>query len=106
MPRPTGISVPADMEIERKLVLLIVTLEAERQDAKPLQKEAPDDAESIRFTEQIHVAAAEDNCRHLQDGDEIDDPVGGAEAVMRLAEPVEKYTVFRHPVQHTVRADE
>ena len=46
------------------------------------------------------VAAGRDNGGHLQDKDQVDDAVAGAEARMRLAEPVGQHTVFGHAHQH------
>ena len=63
----------AEAEVQRCLVFLIVALETQRENAQSLQKEAPDDAEGICFTEQVHVAAAADDGENLGDRDQVDD---------------------------------
>ena len=54
-----GNFVPADLEVERELVFLVVALEAQHQHAERFQEEAPDHAERVGFAEQVDVAAAE-----------------------------------------------
>ena len=49
------------VDIQRGLVFLIVAAEAEHQHSQRLHEEAPHDAESVGFTQQIHVAAAAEN---------------------------------------------
>ena len=49
----------ADPDIERNFVFLVVALETKHQHAERFEREAPDNAEGIRFAEQIDVAAAQ-----------------------------------------------
>ena len=76
------------------LVFLVVPFEAQHQHAERFQEEAPDHAERVRFAEQIDIAAAHDDGGDLQDRDQVDDAVRGAEALVRLAEPVEQDAVL------------
>ena len=78
---------------------------AQHQHAQRFQEEAPDHAERVRFAQQNHVAAAHHDGGELQQRDQVDQPVGGAETLVRLAEPLDQHAVFRHPVHHAVGAD-
>ena len=97
---------PAEVQIERKFVFLIVTLEAQHHHAQALEEEAPHHAERVRLGQNGHVAAAADDGGDLQNRDQVDDAVGGAELALRLAEPRQQNAVFGHAVQHAVGADD
>ena len=47
-----------------------------------------------------------DDGDHLQDEDQVDDAIAGAELGVRLAEPVGQHAVFGHAHQHAGRADD
>src|SRR5690348_7393328 len=78
--------------------------EAEDQYAQTLHGETPDHSESIRFTEEDDVAAAEEYGQELQGDHQVDDPVGSPEARMRLPEPVRQNAVFRNAIKNSVGA--
>ena len=59
-----------ESNVEGELVFLIVPLITQRQHAQRLQEKAPHHAERIRFTQQINIAAAEDDGGDLQQRDQ------------------------------------
>ena len=96
----------AQTKIEGKLVFLIVPLIAQHQNAQRFQEEAPHHAERVRFAQQVNIAAAEDDGGDLQEHDHVDDAEGGAETLVRLAEPIQQDAVFGHAIQNAVGADD
>ncbi len=97
-PRPIGNLFAGNVDVERNFVFLIVPLESQSQNAERLQRETPNHAEGVSFTQQHHVAAAQDDGENLHDRDGVDDAVGGAVLFVRLARFVEKNAVFRYAV--------
>jgi len=98
----------ADPDVQRHLpaALDVRPLVAQHEHRQRVEREAPHDAERVRFAEQNHVAAADHDRHDLQDRDHVDQPVGGPEAPVRLAEPLGQHAVLGNPVQHAVRSDD
>ena len=95
-----------DSEVAGVLVFLILTLKAKNKNAEGFEEEAPDHTEGIGFTEDVHVPLAEDDGDHLEDGDGVDEAVGGAEAGVGLAEPVDQNAIFGDAVENAVGAED
>ena len=93
-------------QVEGRLVLLVVPLEAQRRHAQGLEEEAPHHAERVRFRQDRHVAAAVEDGGELQNRDHVDDAVGGAVLALRVAEPGHQHAVLGHAIQHAVGADD
>ncbi len=106
--RPIGISIVPSVTLSGTFHSRahVALLESEHEHRERLEREAPDDAERVRLAEQVHVAAADHDGRELQHHDQIDQPVGGSEPFVRLAEPLGQHAVFRYAVQHAVRSDD
>ena len=85
---------------------LAFVLDAQHQHGQAVEGEAPDHAKGVGLAQQIHVAAAHQNGEDLQNDDQVDDPVGGAESRMRLPEPVGENAVFRNAVENAVGTDD
>ena len=83
-----------------------LVLDAQHQHGQAVEGEAPDHAEGVGLAQQVHVAAAHQDGEDLQNHDQVDDPVGGAESRMRLAEPVGENAVFRNAVENAVGTDD
>src|SRR5450755_1295152 len=62
-----GKNYATDADIARHFVFLVVPLEAENKHAQTFQCEAPDHAKGVRFTQQVNIAPAQDDGRHLQE---------------------------------------
>ena len=95
-----------DLDVERELVFLVVALKAEHEHAHGLEEEAPHYAKRASLAEPIDIAAAEEDGGNLQQDDGVDDAIGGAEALVRLAEPIEQHAVFGDAVHDAVGADD
>ncbi len=105
--RPTGISVPAIVKVQRDAEFALLRMRvAQHQHGDAVQREAPDHAEGVEVREKRHVAAADEDHHDLQRHHHVDDPVGSAESRVRLPEPVGKHAVFGNAVQHAVRSDD
>ena len=99
--------VAGDGDVGRNLpAAFAFVFDAQHQHGQAVEGEAPDHAEGVGFAQQIDVAVADQNGEKLQEDDQIDDPVGGAEARMRLAEPVGENAVFGNAVEDAVGADD
>ena len=81
-------------------------LVAQHQHGERLHGEAPHHAEGVRFAQQRHVAARDDDGDQLQGDDDVDQPRSGAEPVMRMAEPIGQHAIFGDAIQHAVGADD
>ena len=68
--------------------------------------EAPDHAEGIQRSQQVHIAAAGNDGEDLQADDHIDDAITGAKPPLRFLEPGGQDAVFHQPVEHAVGADD
>ena len=55
---------PADPDVARMLVFLIVPPEAQHRHRERVQEEAPHHAERIRFTQHVQIALARDDRQH------------------------------------------
>ena len=97
----------ADPKIQRHLVFPLPWLRiAEDQHRQPLHREAPHHAERIRFAEDEHVAAAQDDREQLKHNDQVQDAIRCAELLVRLPEPLRQNAVFRDAVQDSVGSDD
>src|SRR5882672_3709643 len=77
-----------DREVERDLKIAMAGLGVtEDENGEAIHGERPDDTESIKVCEEGDVAAADNDGDDLQNDDDVDDAVAGAEFRMRLAEP-------------------
>ena len=95
------------MKVERDLPLgRAGHFEAQHQHGKRIHGETPDHAESVGFAQYEQIAAGDGDGDDLQDDNQIDEPAGGPEAGMRMAEPIRKDAVFGHAVQYAVRSDD
>ena len=77
----------------------------QHQDAQGLEEETPHHAESIGFAQQVDIAAAQQYGGDLEDRNQVDHPVGRAEAALGFAEPIEENPVLGDPVHDAVGAD-
>ena len=105
--RPSGISVLPMWKFSgtfhsRAARLLV----AQHQHRERLHGEAPHHAEGVSLAEHVDVAAADEDGDQLQDDDQVDEPRGGAEFLVRMAEPVGQHAVFGHAIEHAVRSDD
>ena len=104
-PSPSGISSPADREIQRHSEFAVLRMRvAQHQHRHAFQREAPDHAERVEVRQERHVAAADHDRHDLQRHHHVDDPVRRAELRVRLPEPVRQHAVFGNAVQHAVRS--
>ncbi len=104
---PTGNLVAGDGDVRRNFpAAFALVLDAQHQHGQAVEGEAPDHAEGIGLAQQVDIAVADQNGEDLQKHDQVDDPVGGAEARMRLAEPVGENAVFRNAVEDSVGTDD
>ena len=79
---------------------------AQDKNGKAVHRETPDHAEGVQVREECDLTVADEDGDELQDDNDVDDPIAGAELRMRLAEPGTKYTVFGYAVQYSVGADD
>ncbi len=97
----------ADRDVGRNLPApFAFVFDPQHQHGQAVEGETPDHSEGVRFAQQIDVAVAHQNGEELQEDDQVHDPVGGAEAGMRLAEPVGEDAVFGDAVEDAVGADD
>src|ERR1035437_1060174 len=97
----------ADVEIERHFPIARARLlVAQHEHAERLHGETPDHAEGVGLAEHHHVAPADPNGEQLQPDDGMDQPRGGAEGFVRVAEPLGEHAILGHPVEHPVGADD
>ena len=87
-------------------VFLVMPLKSQHQDAQGLQSETPHHAKCVGLAEQHHITAAQNDGKDLHDGDGVDNAVGGAVFLMRLAGFLKQYAVFRYPVHDAIRANQ
>ena len=96
-----------NMEIWRNFpAAFSLVLMPQHQHGQAVESEAPDDAKGISFTQDIDIAATGKNREQLKKDDQIDDAVRGSKAWMRSPEPVGEDSIFRHPVQDAIGADD
>jgi hypothetical protein len=82
-------------EIERNLKIAGAGLGvAEDEDGEAIHGKRPDDTEGVEVGEEGDVAAADEDSDDLQDDDDIDDAIAGAEFRVRLAEPFAENAIF------------
>ena len=97
----------ADHDIQRRLPQTVLRkFVAQHQNRQRLHRETPDHAERVRFAQQSHVSAGDQNRDQLQQHDRIDQSRGGAEAVVRMAEPVGQHAILGDAIEHAVGADD
>src|ERR1019366_3570578 len=97
----------ADVEIKRHSPISVARLlPAQHEHAERFHGETPDHAEGVGLAEHHDVAAADQNGEQLQDDDGIDQPRGGAEGFVRVAEPLGEHAILGHAVEHAVGADD
>src|SRR5262245_4154706 len=82
-----------------------MTAESQHENAKRLHEETPHHPKSVGLTEQFYIAAAGCDRCDLQYDDRVDQPVRGSKLQMRPTEPGGQNSIFRQPVQNTIRAD-
>src|SRR6266496_2008488 len=97
----------ADPNIQGHLEFPRVSVfESQHHHGQGLEDKAPDNAESVCFPKNDHVAATDDNGEQLKEQNQEKDPISRAVARMRAKEPVGQHPVFRYAVQHTVRSNQ
>src|SRR6267154_6486100 len=93
----------AEIKIERNLELALarsrITQDQHRQ---AIHREAPDHSEGIQVREESNIAAADQNGENLQAYDDVDNPVAGPKARMRLPEPFRQHAIFRNTIQNSI----
>src|SRR5262249_45579287 len=95
----------ADGEVQRHLELALAGIGiAQDENGQAVHGKTPDHAKSIQVGEEGHVAGADDDGEDVEADDDVDDAIAGAEARMRLTEPVAQDAIFGNPVEHSVRA--
>ena len=96
----------AFVDVERDAVLARgAVLEAEERHGHGHEDERPDDAEGVGFAERVDVAEAGEDHDQLEDRDEVDEAMGGAEAFVRMLEPGGEHAVLGKAIEHAVGAD-
>src|ERR1039457_3989846 len=96
----------ADHEIQRRLPEAIFGgFVAQDKNREGLHGEAPHHTEGVGFAQHDYVAAGEQDGEQLEADDGIDEARGGAEAVMRVAEPIGQDAILGDAVEHPVGAD-
>src|ERR1022692_4498694 len=95
-----------DAEIAGHLVFLVVPLVAQHEHAERFHEEAPHHAEGIRFAEQVDISAAQEDGKQLQADDHVDHARAGAEAFVRLVEPIHQDAILGPAVHYAVAADD
>src|SRR5216683_2165053 len=89
---------PAYSEVQRHLEFALAGIRvAQDQHRQAVHGKTPDHTEGVQVCQERYVAAADKN---------VDDPVAGAKARMRLTKPVAEYAVFRDAVEHAIRTDD
>src|SRR6202453_3600456 len=97
----------ADAQIKRHLEFALAGIGvAQHENGEAVHREAPDHAEGVQVGQEGDVAAADDDRRDLQDDDDVDDAIAGAELRMRLTEPLAKHAVFGNAIEHAVGPDD
>src|SRR3984957_1571547 len=97
----------ADAQIERHLEFALAGIRVTKhENGEAVHREAPNHTKRIQVGEEGDVAAADDDCGDLQDDDDVDDAIAGAEFRMRLAEPFTEHAVFGDAIEHAVGADD
>src|ERR1700730_8043129 len=81
-------------------------LDAEHQHSQAVEGETPNHAKGIRLAQQVDIPAAYQDGKNLEHYDQVHDPVGGAEARMRLPEPVGENTILRNAVEGATGRDD
>src|SRR5664279_2473016 len=93
----------AYVKVARNLPLAILRLgKTQHEHGQRLESEAPDDTEGVQGRQQINVATAGDDGKHLKKSDEIDDAVAGSKARVRLTEPCRHHAVFADAIEHAI----
>src|SRR5882762_2844411 len=89
----------AEIKIERDLELALAGSRiTQNQYRQAIHREAPDHSEGIQVREEGDIAAADQNGENLQAYDDVDNPVAGSKARMRLPEPFRQHTIFRNTI--------
>ena len=97
----------ANAQVERHLELALAGIRvAQHENGEAVHREAPDHAECIQVGEERDIAAADDDRGDLQDDDDVDDAIAGAEFRVRLAEPLAEHAVFGNAIEHAVGPDD
>src|SRR5882724_8837913 len=97
----------ADGDVGRDLPsALAFVFETQDEHGAAVEGEAPDNAESVGFAEEVDVAAAVENGDQLEDDHHVDDAVAGAVALVRDSEPVGEDAVFGDAVEDAVGSDD
>src|ERR1700687_380301 len=104
---PDGNLHPEDAGIEGNLELALagpgVT---EHQNRQTVHGETPNHAEGVEVREEGDIATADYYGENLQNDDDIDNAIAGAEAGMRLAKPGTEHAILGNAIQHSVGADD
>ncbi len=96
----------ANAQVERHLEFALAGIGvAQHENGEAVHREAPDHAECVQVGEERDVAAADDDRGDLQDDDDVDDAIAGAEFRVRLAKPLAEHAVFGNAIEHAVGAD-
>ena len=95
----------ADVQVAGNFPFAISGLgEAQHQHRQRFHGEAPDHAEGVERSQNVHVAQAQDDGQQLHADDQVDDAVTRAVTMMRFLEPAGQHAVFGHAIQHAIRA--
>src|SRR5258708_428365 len=96
----------AEIKIEGNLELALarprITQDQYRQ---AIHRETPDHSEGIQVREEGDIAAADQNGENLQAYDDVDNPVAGSKARMRLPDPFRQHAIFRNTLWHSIVTD-
>src|SRR5260370_24737008 len=85
---------------------LTFVLEAQDEHRQTIERETPDHAEGVRFTEHIDVAAARQNGEDLQQNDHVDDAGTCSVLAVGKAEPIGEDAVFGDTVEDAIGSDD
>src|SRR5262249_1728111 len=96
----------ADLDIERYTEFAFAAMGiAKYEYRQSFCREAPHYAECISFAEHKDVSAAEQDCRDLQDHNQIQDAMRRTKLSLRVPEPLGQNAVLRNSIQHSIRTD-
>src|SRR6185437_15156237 len=97
----------ADAQIERHLKFALAGIGVTQdENGEAVHREAPDHAEGVEVGEEGDVAAADNDRRDLQDDDDVDDAIAGAEFGVRLAKPLAEDAVFGNAIEDAIGAND
>jgi len=106
MKRPTGISTPRHVEIQRDLHSGPPAACSAAPRPRAPHGEAPDTPKSVGLAQHVDIAALMRMVISCSAHNHVDDAGSGVELMVRMPEPVGEHAVFRHAVEDAVGPDD